>query len=100
MEIKLDGKAYRTKKIKAAYVREAFELIEYVGERVDLEKLDRMIDFVVQLYDEQFTSEDVYNGLEADALYPTLFGIIIGLTNGITEKLESKNVQPEAAPKS
>ena len=95
MEIKLDGKTYRTKKIKAAYVREAFELIEYVGERVDLEKLDRMIDFVVQLYD-----EDVYNGLEADALYPTLFGIIIGLTNGITEKLESKNVQPEAAPKS
>lgn len=100
MEIKLNDKTYRTKKIKAVYVREAFELIESIGERVTLEKLDKMIDFVIRLYGEQFTAEDVYNGLEADALYPTLFGAIIGLTNGITEKLESKNAQPEAAPKS
>lgn len=100
MEIKLDGKTYRTKKIKAAYVRKAFELIEYVGEKVDLEKLGKMIDFVIEVYGEQFTADDIYDGLEAEDLYPTLFGTIISLTNGTAQKLESKNAQPEAAEKS
>lgn len=91
MGLKLGDKIYvSTDQTKAKVVRQALELAEEVKERVDVEKLDKLAAFVVEVYAGQFTVDELYENLSAEELYPTLYGTIVDISNGVMEHLRSK----------
>lgn len=80
MDIKLyvSGKyrTYTVPFVKARMLRRALELAERFEGRADdqitLEDLDAMVDFVVDLFDGQFSRDEFYDGVPADQLVQTV----------------------------
>ncbi|WP_067924881.1 phage tail assembly chaperone G [Alicyclobacillus shizuokensis] len=80
MDIKLlvngERKTYTVPFVKARMLRRALELAERLQGRDDnsitLDELDMMADFVVELFNGQFTRDDLYEGLPANELVPTV----------------------------
>jgi len=92
MELKLGDKTYVADAAKARFFRKALEINEQTDfNQLKTKDLDKLIDFVVDVYGKQFTRDELYDGLDADKLIPTLSESISGIVNGVAEKLESKN---------
>jgi len=90
MEIILNKKTYTTKGVKAIKVREALILHETSSfDSIDSKTLDKMADFVVSLYDKQFTRDDLYAGLGADDLITTLIENMTKVIKGVTDILDT-----------
>jgi hypothetical protein len=94
MQIKLNDKTYKLKKIKALMVRKSIEITESIDfNKITTKDLDTLIDFIVDLYGNEFTREDVYEGLEAKELLPTIKETMDSVVNGINaevSKVEKK----------
>lgn len=74
---------------KGRMVRRAYEIIENLNTtRVTKEDIDTLASFVVELFGNQFTVDDVYDGLGAKALLPTLSYFISYMSGKIEAKLE------------
>jgi len=92
MNITLGEKTYVAKPAKARMFRQAIEINEKIDfSNLTTEALDELIGFVCTIYGDQFTIDEVYDGLDADKLVSTVSKSIGGIVNGVTEKLESKN---------
>lgn len=92
MNIILGDKTYVAKPAKARMFRQAIEINEKIDfSNLKTEGLDELIGFVCSIYGDQFTIDDVYDGLDAGELVSTLSKSISGIASGVTEKLESKN---------
>lgn len=92
MEIKLNDKTYVAGTVKARMFRKAIEINEQIDfNQLKAKDLDTLIDFLVGVYEKQFTRDELYDGLDADKLISTLSESIGGIVSGVTEKLESKN---------
>lgn len=81
MEIKLKiggkEKAYTTSFISARMLRRTIEISKEVNfESITPEELDKLIDYVVELFGGQFSRDDVYDGLASKELIPTITGCI------------------------
>lgn len=96
MEIKLlindKEETFVAPRPKGRVVRNAAELIE----KIDINKMsgkdiDTVVDFVVSVYDKQFTRNDLYDGLYADELMEVIMDTVQSIVSGTTKKLESKN---------
>ena len=75
MEIKLKiggkDKAYTTSFISARMLRRTIEISKEVNfESISPEELDKLIDYVVELFGSQFSRDDVYDGLASRDLIP------------------------------
>ena len=89
MNIILGEKTYVAKPAKARMFREAIAINEKIDfSNLTTEALDDLIGFVCTIYGNQFTIDDVYDGLGADKLVSTLSKSISGVVSGVTEKLE------------
>lgn len=89
MEIKLNEKTYVTGKIKARMVRKAIEVSENINtNNMKATDLDNLIDYIVELFGGQFSRDDVYDGLDARELMPTLLGCINSVVGEMGGKLE------------
>jgi len=89
MNIILGEKTYVAKPAKARMFREAIAINEKIDfSNLTTEALDDLIGFVCTIYGNQFTIDDVYDGLDADKLVSTLSKSISGVVSGVTEKLE------------
>ena len=85
----VEQKTFVTNKIKARLVRRATEITQGVDfSDLTPESLDRLIDFVCEVYKNKFTRDELYDGLDADKLIPTLLETIQGITEGVTSRLE------------
>lgn len=74
---------------KGRMVRRSYEIIEKLDTtKVTIEDLDVLAGFIVDLFDKQFTRDDVYDGLGAKAFLPTLTYFISYISGKIEAKLE------------
>jgi hypothetical protein len=98
MQIILDEKIYVASAPKGRMVRRAFEIIENINLTcMKTADLDNLVGFIVELFGQQFTIDDVYDGLPAADLMPTLMGCVNLVVGKVGEKLEQfPNGQTEA----
>lgn len=69
-----ETKTYTQLFVSARYMRKALELrIKMNLNNLSLEDVDTVVNFVVDVFGNQFTSEDVYDGLAYDELIKTVF---------------------------
>ena len=97
MQITLREKNFIAPAPKARAVRKAIEITEKVDfNNMKAADLDNLVDYIVQLFDKQFTIDDIYDGLEADKLIPTLMDCINDVVGTMGAKLEKfPNAQAE-----
>ena len=66
-------KTYTTGFISARMVRRTIEVSQGVDfDNISPEELDKLIDYIVELFGNQFTRDDVYDGLASRDLIPTI----------------------------
>ena len=73
--LKIDGKdkTFTTSFISARMLRRTIEVAQGVNfDNISPEELDKLIDYVVELFANQFTRDDVYDGLASKDLIPTI----------------------------
>ena len=96
MEMKLlikgKEKTFVAARPKARMVRSAINLMSTVNlEKVKDTDIDTLVDFAVDAYGNQFTRDDVYDGLYADELFPAILKVVTDISGGTTERIETKN---------
>lgn len=93
MEIKLNDKNYIMPEVKAKMVRKSIEISTKTDfNNLKVTDLDELVDFVVELFKNQFTRDDVYEYLDSTELIPTI-------TEAIQSVVGKMNVSLEKFPK-
>ncbi|MBS5955143.1 MAG: hypothetical protein KIB53_15150 [Paraclostridium bifermentans] len=88
MDIVLNDRTYVMPKVKTRMLRKAVEVNEKIDfNNLKTKDLDELIDFVVDLYGNQFTRDEFYDELDADKLIETLNSSINGIVGTMTDKL-------------
>lgn len=86
MDIKLKNKTYVADFISARMVRRTIEVSNGINfESLKAEELDKLIDYIVELFSNQFTRDDVYDGLASKDLLPTITKCINEVVGQMTE---------------
>jgi len=89
MQINLGEKTYIAPAPKARAVRKAIEMTEKVNfNDMKASDLDNLVDYIVGLFGNQFTIDDIYDGLDADKLISTLMDCINGVVGTMGAKLD------------
>jgi hypothetical protein len=79
-------KTYTTDFISARMVRRTIEVSQGVDfDNITPEELDKLIDYIVELFDNQFTRDDVYDGLSSKELIPAITKCINKVVGEMTE---------------
>ena len=79
-------KTYTTGFISARMVRRTIEVSQGVDfDNITPEELDKLIDYIVELFGNQFTRDDVYDGLQSKDLIPTITKCINEVVGEMTE---------------
>lgn len=97
MKIKLmigeEEKTFTAGRPKGRMVRKAIALGGKLDpKRITEDTLDELMDFVVEVYDGQFTRDDAYDGLYSDELLPTVTDTVKAIAEGTAGRLnKSKN---------
>lgn len=88
MQIKLNNKQFTMPTVKAKILRQALTFNEKMDfNNLKAKDLDELINFVCELYGNQFTMDDVYENLDAKELLPTLMNSIECITGETANKL-------------
>ena len=73
LKIKGKDKNYTAGFISARMLRRTIEIAKEVNfENITPQELDKLIDYVVELFGGQFSRDDVYDGLASKELIPTI----------------------------
>ncbi|MCD2347183.1 phage tail assembly chaperone G [Clostridium guangxiense] len=89
MEIVLNNKTYVMPKVKTRMLRKAIEINENIDfNNMKTKDLDGLVDFIVELYENKFTRDNFYDGLDADKLVETLNNSINGIVGNLGNKLK------------
>ena len=92
MSIRINDKEYIMGAVKARMFRKAIAMTDAIDlENIKAKDLDDMVNYLVEAYGNQFTQDDVYDGLNSADLMPTLTGCITEVVSGVANKLDSKN---------
>lgn len=84
-------KTYTTGFISARMVRRTIEVSQGVDfDNISPEELDKLIDYIVELFGNQFTRDDVYDGLQSKDLIPTITKCINEVVGEMTEVTEGE----------
>lgn len=86
-----EKKLYSQFFIPAMFLRKALELRKDLNlNNITGEDLDTVINFVVEVFDKQFTAEEVYAGIRYDELMPIVFdGIFMNILQGRKQETDS-----------
>jgi hypothetical protein len=77
LKIKGKDKTFTAGFISARMVRRTIEVSQGVNfENISPDELDKLIDYIVELFGSQFTRDDVYDGLSSKELIPTITNCI------------------------
>ena len=90
MDIKLridkKDKTYTTGFISARMVRRTIAVSQGVNfENISPEELDKLVDYIVELFSNQFTRDDVYDGLSSKELIPAVTNCINEVVGQMSE---------------
>lgn len=73
LKIKGKDKTFTAGFISARMVRRTIEVSQGVNfESISPDELDKLVDYIVELFGSQFTRDDVYDGLSSKELIPTI----------------------------
>lgn len=88
MEIKLridgDNKTFTNDFVKARVFRNALKLNDKMskeGNKISVETFDEMVGFVVTVFDNRFTIDDFYDGVEAGELQSEIMRVFNSVLN-------------------
>jgi len=79
-----DNKTFINDFVKARVFRNALKMNERMrkeGNEISVETFDEMISFVVNVFDNQFTIDDVWDGLEAGKLQDEIMRVFNNVLN-------------------
>lgn len=90
MDIKLliEGKekTFVANFISARMLRRTLEISKEVNfNDMKAEELDKVIDFIVDLFQKQFTRDDVYDGISSKELIPNILKCLNGVVGEVTD---------------
>ena len=72
--------------ISARMVRRTIEVSNGINfESLKPEELDKLVDYIVELFGNQFTRDDVYDGLSSKELLSTITNCINEVVGGMTD---------------
>ncbi|AGL03658.1 phage tail assembly chaperone G [Desulfoscipio gibsoniae] len=98
MEITLkvadQNKTYTTNFISARMVRRTIEISKDINfENISPEELDKLMDYITELFGGQFSRDDLYDGLPSQELLPAITGCINEVVGRMAEvtKGDEKN---------
>lgn len=101
MQIKLmigeEEKSFVAHFVKGRILRRAFELNKKFETMDQLEQLDSLVAFVCEVFGDQFTPDQVWDGLPLETIFPEVQGIfnevVEKATSGVKGGAEGKNAQ-------
>ena len=94
LKIDKKNKTFKADFISARMVRRTIEVSNGINfENLKPEELDKLVDYIVELFGNQFTRDDVYDGLSSKDLLSTITNCINEVVGGMTESTggEGKN---------
>ncbi|HAN20427.1 MAG: hypothetical protein A2Y15_08725 [Clostridiales bacterium GWF2_36_10] len=93
----IETKTYFAPNPKARMVRKAAEMIETLNIRdLRTSDLDMIVDYVVELFAYKFTADELWDGLSAENLTPTVMACINSVMGDLNKKLGAiPNVRAE-----
>ena len=71
---------------KARIVRNAAELLESFGADLKVDELDSIAKFISEVFDDQFSTDNVFDGIDSDKLVPKFYEIVNALLGKVSEK--------------
>lgn len=84
-----ESKTYVVDHVKARMVRRGFELTESVDfNKMKANDLDNMIHYVVEVYRNQFSVDDVYDGIDSDKLFEIINKCMSDVTGTTAKKID------------
>lgn len=88
-------KTYISPPARGRMVRRAIEITEEVGfANLKTADLDILVDYAVKLFNNQFTIDEFYDGIDAEQLLPTVMDCVNNVVGTIGAKVEQfPNVQ-------
>lgn len=78
-------KEFTTGFIPGRLYRKTLEMQKRIGIDVDAETLDAMVEYVVDLFNKQFTVDDFYDGIDARKIIGTIISCIDEIVSGSAE---------------
>lgn len=88
MEIVLNDKVFVVKNVKARMLRKSIVIKSEVNlYDLSAEELDKLVDFTCEMYENQFTRDELYDGLNANVLLSTLRNVVDVTVEGATDRL-------------
>lgn len=86
LKIDKKNKTFKADFISARMVRRTIEVSNGINfESLKPEELDKLVDYIVELFGNQFTRDDVYDGLSSKDLLSTITNCINEVVGGMTE---------------
>ena len=87
---KTEVRTFTNLSVKSRALRRAIEINEKIDfSNLKVKDLDSLVDYVCELYHNEFTRDQFYDGLPANLLIETLSSAINGVVGGVTDKLNS-----------
>lgn len=84
-----EEKIYVAPAPRARMVRNAIEIVEKTNfNNLTTEEFDNLVRYIVDLFGKQFTLDDIYDGLSAEELMPTIMKCLNTVTGNVGAKLE------------
>ncbi|MBG9809166.1 phage tail assembly chaperone G [Bacillus subtilis] len=98
--IKGEEKVFSAPFIKGRMLREAIKLSKTSNfDDLDVGDLDNLVDYVVRVYDGQFSLDEFYDGISSEKMISTISDTIqgvVGTVNAGVEQSEAAKVEGEA----
>ena len=90
-EIRVE-KTFMATEIKGRMIRKAVEFTKFKDAdetAINVETLDEMVNFVVEVFGNQFTLDDVYDGIEVENIVPEMMRCIQEVVKRFSSKINS-----------
>ena len=85
LKIDKKNKTFKADFISARMVRRTIEVSDGINfESLKAEELDKLVDYIVELFGNQFTRDDIYDGLSSKDLLSTITNCINEVVGGMT----------------
>jgi hypothetical protein len=92
MQIKLmineEEKTFLAHFVKGRILRRAFEINKKLKDVDELEMLDTLVEFACEVFKDQFSPDDVYDGLELEDLVPVVKGVLDEVVDKATKNIQ------------
>ena len=84
---KTKKKTFIAPEIKGRMLRRAIEFQKIDESTFDVTTLDNLVNFIVELFGNKFTVDDVYDGINIKLLFPTLMKCVNEVINQFNESV-------------